>query len=116
MKSWVKGGLIGGGIGLLLLILLFIFSDASWAGYLAVMIVLPLIILYSVGITSALESCIFSDASCGGLRILISILIWSLLGALISWLIGKLKKKPILKKSKIKKSRKRKIKAVRKRR
>jgi len=85
MKKWVKNGLIGIGVFVLLLLGYYIINrntDSPIASFLGSIISFPGD--YFPGPQTPINVAIF---------IIIEILFWFLLGALIGWIIGKLKKK-----------------------
>ena len=85
MKAWLKGGLIGIGLFLVLITSLYatiIFSKDSWAGIGLLLLVYPWIFIVNV---KALENF-------GFLFLGINFLIVFFIGALIGWLVGKFKK------------------------
>ena len=90
MKSWVKGGLIGLGVLVLVFVLILFLGE-----YGSIIHLFPFDIKcpFIETLTEPTLEPIMPNPLCGWFNVLIIISFWFLLGAIIGWLVGKLKKK-----------------------
>ena len=94
LPSWLKGGIIGGSIGVILSVFILLIKMSSFIGW----IVLPLLLFYlvapncspkcSAGICPNPNYCSFLAPV---LIVIFSVICYFLFGALIGWIVGKIK-------------------------
>ncbi len=96
MKAWLKGGLIVAGINLVLIILAFIVPSPAFS--LDKSILEPnfgiILIVPSILIFEGLKEIVYFKANTFISLVVIPTIVYFLIGALIGWIIGKIKKKP----------------------
>ena len=82
MKPWLKGGLIGGIVGLIFCLVAF-----WWGSMTSVVLILPALIVRNL-IIGEIEYIFMSFSTS---IFIINIIIWFVIGSVIGWMIGKIK-------------------------
>jgi predicted cobalt transporter CbtA len=95
MKPWLKGGLIGAIIGLILYLFVFTagFGIFSWAGdgaMVFLVLVYPALILWVLTVQKAYGTVTYERYEHAFLLIS-NIIIWFVIGAIVGWVVGRIK-------------------------
>jgi uncharacterized membrane protein len=85
MKLWLKGGLIGA-IAFLAFAIIILITNSSFLGYVGEF-------LEGIYLLKALKTGTITESKIYWVGWIYSVLVWFLIGALIGWIIGKIKAK-----------------------